>query len=269
MFGWNGYINFKECAQSRLEYFYGIIPELPEGTEDKPGKISVSILPVLAKIRSRHCPNTNQKDWLPVELIYWMLRTSMSHYQFYRLRFCLNLLPIPCILQDPPIPSSCILFRVALKYNMNTLKRLHWFCKCSSFYNINIGVRSSRSRKPRIRAVGIRHTDHVAPSILALASPTSGHSVGIVRSRTQATEFSFRVRSRELRRKWDYDITKNLSVPSSIVFDPLKGETALHTLKIHLPIAVLMTSRGFQFMSKRFWRNISKHENILKNKMAY
>jgi hypothetical protein len=43
-------------------------------------------------------------------------------------------------------------------------------------------------------AVGIRHTDHMAPSIrkkLALISQTSsGRSVGIVRSWTQAIEFS-------------------------------------------------------------------------------
>jgi hypothetical protein len=42
-------------------------------------------------------------------------------------------------------------------------------------------------------AVGIRHPDHVAPSIrkkLAITSPTSGgYSVGIVRSWTQTTEF--------------------------------------------------------------------------------
>jgi hypothetical protein len=42
-------------------------------------------------------------------------------------------------------------------------------------------------------AVGIRHTDHVAPFIhqkLAITSPTSGgHSVGIVRPRTQTMEF--------------------------------------------------------------------------------
>jgi hypothetical protein len=42
-------------------------------------------------------------------------------------------------------------------------------------------------------AVGIRHADHVAPSIrkkLSLTSPTSdGRSVGIVRSQTQTTEF--------------------------------------------------------------------------------
>jgi hypothetical protein len=42
--------------------------------------------------------------------------------------------------------------------------------------------------------VGIHHADHVARSIikrLPLTSPTSaGRSVGIVRSRTQATEFS-------------------------------------------------------------------------------
>jgi hypothetical protein len=46
-------------------------------------------------------------------------------------------------------------------------------------------------------AVRIHHADHVEPSIrkmLALTSPTSGGlSVGIVRSRTQATEFSFLV----------------------------------------------------------------------------
>jgi hypothetical protein len=44
-------------------------------------------------------------------------------------------------------------------------------------------------------AVGIRHADHVAPSIrnkLAITSPTSGgRSVGIVRSRTQTMEFFF------------------------------------------------------------------------------
>jgi hypothetical protein len=44
-------------------------------------------------------------------------------------------------------------------------------------------------------AVGIRHANHVAPSIrkkLAITSPTSGgSSVGIVRWRTQTTEFFF------------------------------------------------------------------------------
>jgi hypothetical protein len=43
--------------------------------------------------------------------------------------------------------------------------------------------------------LGIRHTDHVAPSIrkkLAITSPTSGgRSVGVVRSRTQTMEFVF------------------------------------------------------------------------------
>jgi hypothetical protein len=46
-------------------------------------------------------------------------------------------------------------------------------------------------------AVGIRHADHVAPSIrktLALTSLTSGgRSVGIVLLRTEATEFFLRV----------------------------------------------------------------------------
>jgi hypothetical protein len=48
--------------------------------------------------------------------------------------------------------------------------------------------------KTETTAVGIRHADHVAPSIrkkLAITSPTSGgRSVGMVRSRTQTIEFS-------------------------------------------------------------------------------
>jgi hypothetical protein len=44
-------------------------------------------------------------------------------------------------------------------------------------------------QKTEITAVGIRHAYHVAPSIRE-ASPTSGgRSVGIVRLRTQTTEF--------------------------------------------------------------------------------
>jgi hypothetical protein len=47
-------------------------------------------------------------------------------------------------------------------------------------------------------SVGIRHADHVAPSIrrkLAITSPTSGgRSVGIVRSRIQTMEFSLSLR---------------------------------------------------------------------------
>jgi hypothetical protein len=49
-------------------------------------------------------------------------------------------------------------------------------------------------KKAENTAVGIRHADHVAPSIrkVALTSPTSGgRLVGIVLSKTQATEFSF------------------------------------------------------------------------------
>jgi hypothetical protein len=43
------------------------------------------------------------------------------------------------------------------------------------------------------KAVGIRHADHVAPSIRkSWTLPTSdGLSIGIFRSRTQATEFVF------------------------------------------------------------------------------
>jgi hypothetical protein len=56
-------------------------------------------------------------------------------------------------------------------------------CECSS---------EVRSIKPRLRPQGIRRTDHATPLYpqeLALTSPTSGgRSVGIVRSRTKATE---------------------------------------------------------------------------------
>ena len=51
-----------------------------------------------------------------------------------------------------------------------------------------------RSRKQRLTAVGIRCAGHVTPLYpqkLAVTSPTGGgHSVGIVRLRTKATEFS-------------------------------------------------------------------------------
>jgi hypothetical protein len=51
----------------------------------------------------------------------------------------------------------------------------------------------SRSRKTEITAAGIRRADYATPLYrqkLALTSPTSGgQSVGIVRSRTQGTEF--------------------------------------------------------------------------------
>jgi hypothetical protein len=50
------------------------------------------------------------------------------------------------------------------------------------------------SRKQRLTAVGICCADHVTPLYpqkLALTSPTGGgRSVGIVRSRTKATEFN-------------------------------------------------------------------------------
>ena len=52
----------------------------------------------------------------------------------------------------------------------------------------------SRSRKQKLTVVGTRCADHVTPLYpqkLALTSPTGGgRSVGIVRVRTKATEFS-------------------------------------------------------------------------------
>ena len=52
----------------------------------------------------------------------------------------------------------------------------------------------SRSRKQRLTAVGTRCADHVTPLYsqkLAITSPTGGgRSVGVVRVRTKATEFS-------------------------------------------------------------------------------
>jgi hypothetical protein len=59
------------------------------------------------------------------------------------------------------------------------------------------GTRSTQPREVNWGATGIRCADHVTPLYpqkLALTSPTGGGcSVGIVRSRTKATEFSFRL----------------------------------------------------------------------------
>ena len=60
---------------------------------------------------------------------------------------------------------------------------------------MNEKISGSSSRKQILTAVGTRCADHVTllyPQKLALTSPTGGgRSVGIVRVRTEATEFSF------------------------------------------------------------------------------
>jgi hypothetical protein len=68
--------------------------------------------------------------------------------------------------------------------------------------------KSSRSSvENREYSLGIRHADHVSPSIrkkLQLSAPTSGgRSVGIVHSPTQATEFSLKGKANYLStRQW-------------------------------------------------------------------
>jgi hypothetical protein len=63
------------------------------------------------------------------------------------------------------------------------------------YYDFNRQVFSISGLDTENAAVGIRHADHATPLYLqklALTSPTSGgRLVGIVGSRTQATEFSF------------------------------------------------------------------------------
>jgi len=65
----------------------------------------------------------------------------------------------------------------------------------NTFYNDIRQVAAPGLEDRRLTAVGTRCADHVTPLYpqkLALTSPTGGgRSVGIVRSRTKATEFSF------------------------------------------------------------------------------
>jgi hypothetical protein len=82
-------------------------------------------------------------------------------------------------------------------------------------------------KKTKTAAVGIRHADHPLSANLALTSPTSdGRSVGRVRSRTQATKFSFFSLVRNKFRHHSYISHKShdddLYVPKNVVSKKLK-----------------------------------------------
>jgi hypothetical protein len=80
----------------------------------------------------------------------------------------------------------------------------------------------SGSRKPRLKAVGIRCADNATPSIrkkLALSLPTSvGRSVDIVRLRTKTKEFSFSL-------SFSLSLSLSLSRSLSIYIYQLRHET--------------------------------------------
>jgi hypothetical protein len=86
-------------------------------------------------------------------------------------------------------------------------------------------------------AVDFRHAGHMAPSILkklVLTSPTSGgRSVGIVRSRTQATEFSLVVWLSKDRTEWQAVVLATLNSRVQVPRDSLLSDLSyvLHVLK--------------------------------------
>jgi hypothetical protein len=81
-----------------------------------------------------------------------------------------------------------------LTYSLNSLHEDNWVAVSRSVKMIKDKMYAMFSPKhqKKIDHLGNRHLDRANRKMLALTSPTSGgRSVGIVRSRTQATEFSF------------------------------------------------------------------------------
>jgi hypothetical protein len=115
---------------------------------------------------------------------------------------------------------------------------LTYFRKCLVY------ISNSGSRKSRLTAVGICCADHATPSIrkmLALTSPTCGdRSVGLVRLRTEATEFCSLYAQLEILRFHNFHLTFFIYVCTlhhmnvSLKFLPSRETTVLIVLAVYL-----------------------------------
>jgi hypothetical protein len=123
--------------------------------------------------------------------------------------------------------------------------------------HLNKKCSGSRSRKQRLTAVGISCADHVTPLYpqkLALTSPTGGgRSVGIVHSRTKATEFSL------VWFKCDWAITINCSLvysdfPNSLYIKyTVRSVNIINYSRFTLSLFCIL-----QFISPASWSNFEE-----------